>query len=169
MITFRELKEMFESYTQTDGEVDNVQLALWFNEAAVDLAYDLGPVERHEIAEQVMEPGNDWLRVVACDAEYVKRPDGVFLFEEEGGYIYYRVMPKLYLGIADDEDCGLSSALRNLPALFAAARYWDTESQGDVADSNQAGRWLNYYYQGKALALTRLEEARLEMESWLVR
>ena len=38
---FSELRESFIAYTGAVGQVDDAQLALWFNEAQLDLAYDL--------------------------------------------------------------------------------------------------------------------------------
>lgn len=40
-MAFSELCESFIAYTGAVGQVDNAQLALWFNEAQRDLAYDL--------------------------------------------------------------------------------------------------------------------------------
>lgn len=40
-MTFSELCESFIAYTGAVGQVDDAQLALWFNEAQLDLAYDL--------------------------------------------------------------------------------------------------------------------------------
>ena len=41
-MTFAQMREMFEAYTGTGDEVDSAQLALWFNEAQLDLAYEPG-------------------------------------------------------------------------------------------------------------------------------
>ena len=172
-MTFEDLRNLFESYTKTDHYIDNAQLALWFNEAALDLAYDLAPVQKVEITPAdggVFTPGEDWLVIVASDMEYERKSDGSLVFPQGGnGYLYYRAVPPLFTGTELQAECGLPEAARYLPALFAAARYWDTESDGSAEETAMANRWLSYYYQGKNLAKSRYDLSRVEIERWLVR
>ena len=42
---FSELRQAFETYTGIIGEVDDADLAIWFNEAQLDLTPDFGPVK----------------------------------------------------------------------------------------------------------------------------
>jgi hypothetical protein len=53
-------------------------------------------------------------------------------------------------------------------AMFAASRYWDMESEGDGEESNHAGKWLSYYYQGKNAAKSRLPGASFDVTGWTV-
>ena len=44
-MNFSELSDMFFSYTgASTSDVDDTDLAFWFNEAQLDLSFDLGPV-----------------------------------------------------------------------------------------------------------------------------
>jgi len=169
-MTFGELKTLFESYTGIIDDVDNAQLALWFNEAQLDLAYDLGPVASADIsaADNDYSPGGDWLAVVACDIPYTRLPNGKLRFGSGSGKIYYRAMPEAFTGIDDGQESGLPRAAHYLPALFAAARYWDTESEGDGEESGQAAKWLGYYYQGKNLAKARSLTGQNPIDRWQV-
>lgn len=40
--TFFDLKTAFEAHTGMSGEIDDAELAIWFNEAQLDLAVDCG-------------------------------------------------------------------------------------------------------------------------------
>ena len=78
-MTFSELCQAFTTYTGAVDQVDNAQLALWFNEAQLDLAYDLGPVSTLELevgAGDCYRPGADWLCITGCELFYQKLPDG---------------------------------------------------------------------------------------------
>ncbi|MDO4732466.1 MAG: hypothetical protein Q4B50_02975 [Bacillota bacterium] len=172
-MTFDQMREMFEAYTGTSDQVDSVQLALWFNEAQMDLAYDLGPLESAELEtdeEGCVRPGEDWLTLIGCDLPFRRLPDGRLQLEGEtaGKRIYYRRIPKALSGTNGSEESELLPALHYLPALFAASRYWDVESEGDGEESKHASKWLSYYYQGKNLAKARLELARGQLEGWYV-
>ena len=41
-MSYEEMRAAFDSYTGAADMVDNAQLALWLNEAQLDLAYELG-------------------------------------------------------------------------------------------------------------------------------
>lgn len=166
-MTFGELKTLFESYTNISDDVDNAQLALWFNEAQLDLAYDLGPIKTVAATGGDFRPGADWLTVAGCDAAYTLLPDGTMRLSE-GGNIYYRCIPAAFTGTDSDQESELPAALHYLPALFAASRYWDTESEGDGEESNQAAKWLGYYYQGKNLARARALAGQQPPARWQV-
>lgn len=172
-MTFDQMREMFEAYTGTRDEVDSTQLALWFNEAQLDLAYDLGPIQSMELIPDEqgrIELGQDWLTVVGCDLPYERLADGGLHISGawEGKKIYYRAVPQPFTGTNADEESELLPALHYLPALFAASRYWDMESQGDGEESNHASKWMSYYYQGKNLAKARLELSRAQADAWYV-
>ena len=42
---FSELVEAFEAYTGVVGEIDDAEMAVWFNEAQLDLALDFAPIK----------------------------------------------------------------------------------------------------------------------------
>ncbi|MBR5430483.1 MAG: hypothetical protein IK116_08180 [Firmicutes bacterium] len=171
-MNFAELAQAFTAYTGAVDQVDNAQLALWFNEAQLDLAYDLGPVSRLELnaaAGDTLLPGADWLCLTGCDLEYRRLADGRLLFPAGGqGCLYYRALPPAFTGVNGDQESTLPAPVHYLLALFAAARYWDMESEGDGEESAHAGKWLSYYYQGKNLARSRLPGSRSDAEQWTV-
>lgn len=172
MLTFAEMKEAFETYIGASDQVDNAQLALWFNEAQLDLAYDLGAVTTLELnlaAGDQLSPEQDWLRLVDCDLEYRRQADGRLVFPRGGqGRLYLRLMPTAFTGANNSQLSPLHPALHYLPPIFAASRYWDAESEGDGAENAQAAKWLSYYYQGKNLARSRLHQAGVELDRWQV-
>ena len=169
-MTFEEMKEAFETYVGMSDQVDNAQLALWFNEAQLDLAYELGKVESESIsvsAGENYQPGLYWLRIVASELPFRREPDGSLTFEEEGdGKLYYRAIPTDMSGTDSSQESELPLALHYLPPLFAASRYWDMESEGDSEESSHASKWLSYYYQGKNLAKARLDQSSWDIGRW---
>lgn len=171
-MNFSELREAFETYTNATDEVDAAQLALWMNEALLDLAYELGPVKKIEVeveAGEEYQPGIEWLRVVHSDIDFCRQPDGALKFLTGGsGKIYFRELPTPFSGTDSGQQSGLHPALHHLPALFAASRYWDQECDGDAEESSLAAKWLSYYYQGKNLARARLDNASWDIDSWRV-
>lgn len=171
-MTFSELCEAFTTYTGAVDQVDNAQLALWFNEAQLDLAYELGPVSTltlNAAAGDSCLPGSDWLRVMGCDLDYVQLPDGRLRFTRGGqGGLYYRALPAAFSGADGSQVSALPQAVHYLLALFAAARYWAMESEGDAEESAHAAKWLSYYYQGKNTACSRLPAARMDLGGWTV-
>ena len=172
-MTFAQMREMFEAYTGTGDEVDSAQLALWFNEAQLDLAYKLAPVQAVDIVlddDGLVRLEEDWLTVVGCDQPYSRTLDGRLRLEGSSteGKLYVRRIPTALTGLDGGEESELPKALQYLPPLFAASRYWDKESEGDGEESNHASKWLTYYYQGKNLAKARLELVRSPVEGWIV-
>ena len=147
-MTFAQLTAAFETYTNVSDQVDAAQLALWFNEAQLDLAYELGAVETRQLEltpGALLRPEADWLRVVGCELDYKRQPDGSLLFPNGGsGRLFYRRQPRPFSGIDSDQVSELPEALHYLPALFAASRYWDMESEGDGEESGHAAKWLSY-------------------------
>ena len=166
------MKNAFEVYIGSAGEVDNAQLALWFNEAQLDLAYEMGPVRSMELRVNegaVFSPDDCCLRILASDLDFCHQPDGTLMFSNGGsGKLYYRAMPLPFTGIDDDQESELPLALHYLPALFAASRYWDSESEGDGEESAMANKWMSYYFQGKNQAKNRLDSAAMDIDRWQI-
>ena len=171
-MTFSELCQAFTTYTGAVDQVDNAQLALWFNEAQLDLAYDLGLVSTLELevgAGDCYRPGADWLCITGCELFYQKLPDGRLRFPEGGrGAISFRALPSAFSGADGSAESSLPEPVHYLMAMFAASRYWDMESEGDGEESNHAGKWLSYYYQGKNAAKSRLPGASFDVTGWTV-
>lgn len=166
-MNFSALVNLFEAYTQTDGAADNVVLALWFNEAEADLAYDLGPVVKYTYTEEAAEyePPLDCLRILAGD--FSRTPQGKLVFSGDKT-IYYRQLPASFTGADGEAESPLPLSVHPLLAMFAASRYWDQESEGDGEESAHATKWMNYYQLGKARAVSRLDLAGERVERWNV-
>ncbi len=120
--TFSELKKSFETHTLSNNEVDNADLAIWLNEAALDLALD-------------------------C-----RLPQ----------------LPSPFNGDEGDQVCDLPILLHDLLPLFAAARYWDRESEGDNEESMHGNKWMAYYLQGKNLRRAMLSFNESEPQNWQI-
>lgn len=169
---FSELCQAFTAYTGAVDQVDNAQLALWFNEAQLDLAYDLGPISTLELElapGDCLRPGTDWLVITGCDLEYQRLPDGRLRFTKGGrGALSYRALPPAFSGADGDQKSPLPEPVHYLLAMFAASRYWDMESEGDAEESAHAGKWLSYYYQGKSVSRSRLPGAGFDVKGWTV-
>ena len=172
-MNFAEMKEAFLSYTGCTDQVDNAELALWFNEAQLDLAWELGPVRTAVVdvgPGGSYTPGDDWLTVIGGSKAYRVSPDGNVLPEEDGELtLYYRAIPTEFNGVDSDQECVLHKGLHYLLPIFAASRYWDKEAEGGDEESAQANRWLSYYYQGKNLAKSRLFGRNEPMDVWEIR
>lgn len=170
---FSQLKEAFEIHTGITDEADAAELALWFNEAQLDLAWELSPVKKQSIdviAGTAFTPPAGWLCVIGADKDYHITPDGKIIFEEEGpAELYYREIPVSFSGTDEEEESTLHQSLHYLLPIFAAARYWEKESEGDSDESRQASKWLSYYYQGKSLAKSRLFGINDPVDCWKIR
>jgi hypothetical protein len=169
---FGQLREAFITHTGITDEVDAAELALWFNEAQLDLAWELSQIKRQQLEPGTSSfvPPDDWLCVMGSNGLYRVSPDGNIIFEGAGATeMYYRQIPENFSGIDDSETSSLHLGLHYLLPIFAAARYWDKESEGDGDESMQASKWLSYYYQGKNLAKSRLFGMNEPIDAWLIR
>ena len=168
MATFQELKNRFDALTGLNDEIDNAVLAIWFNEAQLDLAFELGEIATEEYAagaEQALPPA--LLRIVDCSAEYTLTPDGKLTLPG-GGVLYYRRAPAMFTGTEMDAVSELPEAVHHLIPLWAASRYWDMESEGDGEESSHASKWMAYYQQGKTYCLQLLDQARAALSEWRI-
>lgn len=162
-MNFADLRDLFENYTGvSESEVEDIDLALWFNEAQLDLAYDLGNIKSYTYEDGVAsgeenDLPSDVINLVDSTSEYEITLTGKIIFTNSGTQtIYYRAIPTSFTGIDPDAKCELHEALHYLLAIFAASRYWDKESEGDSEESQHATKWMQYYYQGKNAALSKL-------------
>ena len=81
---FSQLKEAFEIHTGITDEAYAAELALWFNEAQLDLAWELSPVKKQSIdvtAGTAFTPPAGWLCVIGADKDYHITPDGKIIFD----------------------------------------------------------------------------------------
>ena len=164
-MTFNELVALFEAYTGTEGEVEEAQLAMWFNEAQLDLAYDMGSVVCWEPAGGTSyDVPEDCLRIIDSTGDYTISPDNKILLDTEGTVLYYFKTPTPFTGADQDQESELNKALHTLLAMFAASRYFDQESEGDTEESNHATKWMSYYLQGKNTARTKLQTAFVQLD-----
>ena len=172
MATFAQLKTQFETITGVDDR-DDAELAIWFNQAQTDLAYDLGVVLKYTFEDTVAEGENtlptDFISLVSTEDDCVLTPDGKMIFADGGDHVvYYRKIPVDFDGITASQVSELQAMLHNLIPMFAAARYWDLESEGDQEESVHASKWMNYYLQGKAAAIRRLDTGANRVNEWQV-
>lgn len=170
---FSELKAAFESYIGAVGEAEDASLALWLNEAQLDLAYDFGAI-RTEGYSAVAGAGQvlpeDALVLLDATDTYIINALGQIVFENGGSVdLYYRAVPADFSGLDQEQESTLPKAVHNLMAIFAVSRYWDKESDGDAEESGHATKWLSYYYQGKNTAKAKLNAVGgNHLDRWIV-
>lgn len=170
-MTFDKLQQLFISLTNTD-EVEPTTLALWFNEAQLDLALDFGEVKDASLPGSVSTasssasslPG-DLLRILdvqdsnGSSLDWQITPQGRIAVSGSGSCtLYYRAMPSVsFDGVTSETESTLPAPLHYLLAYYAAWKFWDMESEGDTEESNHATKFLNYYRTGKANMLAKLD------------
>ena len=163
-MTFSELQELFVSLTNTD-EVDSSTLCIWFNEAQLDLALDFGEVKELPLRNAALfDMPDDLLKVLTITesgdhADWGISPAGKLVLPSSGNYeLVYRAMPSIQFSPVDvDAESALPAPIHYLMAYYAAWKFWDMESEGDTEESNHATKFLNYYRQGKATMLSKLD------------
>lgn len=170
---FSELKAAFENYIGVSGDVEDTSIALWFNEAQLDLAWDFGEIKTEDYSAV---PGvgqdlpDDALVLLDATDTYTVNSSGKIVFDNGGSVeLYYRAMPTDFTGFDQDQESALPKAVHNLMAIFATSRYWDKESDGDAEEGGHATKWLSYYYQGKNMAKTRFNAVGgNQLDRWIV-
>lgn len=165
---FHELVALFNTYTGAEGYADNTQLAQWFNEAQLDLSYDLARATETTISENNYTPPSDCLRIVDCSTDYEVTPTGNIMFASVPCKLYYVALPEPFTGSDTEQESSLDQPLHYLMALFAASRYWDLESEGDTEESGHANKWMGYYLQAKALAKSRMNLFGNKIDRWRI-
>ena len=170
---FSELVAAFETYTGVIGEIDDAELAIWFNEAQLDLSMDFGPIKTVQVMPDesgVAAVPSDSLRVLDCDADYGWNAAGQMVFRTTDPVaVTYRAMPGVQFTGADPEQLpDLPNYLHYLLAIFAAARYWDRESEGDTEEMNLANKWLVTYNAAKKEFISKLNQAGAFVDRWII-
>lgn len=173
-MTFEELVRSFETHTGLSGEVDNAQLAIWMNEAQLDLSLVMGNVAAHTFTEDELTDGGyrlpaDCLKLVDSTADYTQLPDGRLQFTSSGGAtVYYRKNAAPFTGVDLSQISELPEPCHYLLPMWAASRYWDMESEGDGEESTHGTKWMNYYLQGKANLLRYMDLSSVKLDAWRV-
>ena len=170
---FSKLVEAFETYTGVVGEIDDAELAIWFSEAQLDLALDFGIIKT--VLVQPDENGvatlpADSLKLLDCDVAYGWNAAGqLAVGTTDPISVTYRAMPsREFLGDDPDQVPELPSPLHYLLAIFAAARYWDRESEGDTEEMNLANKWMATYNTAKRDFIGKLNQAGAFVDRWIV-
>lgn len=173
--TFAELKAAFEGHTGVSDDVSD-DLAIWFNEAQMDLTKDFGKVVK-DISGDYADVASDseynlpdrCFGIIQCSCDYALTPDGKIVFDEGGEIIlYYRQIPTMFVASTPDTECELDERVQHLLPMFAAARYWDMESEGDYEESGHGTKWMSYYLQGKASCKRAVETWNNTIDRWVV-
>jgi|GEM_PF-3379577 len=179
---FSELKAAFELHCGTADIVDAAELAIWFNEAQNDLALNFAPAARTAYVDGQNQAFDgtyplpaDCLRPLAVIFEGSTselRPvitDQGRLYVAQGSFdLLYHKLPQPFTGLDGDEQSELAAPLHDLIPLFATARYWDKESEGDYSESALGTKWMSYYYQARDARRKLLAGLRAVPDEWQV-
>lgn len=175
-MNFGEMINVYNAYVGAEGDIDDAEIAQWFNEAQKDLAYDFGPAKMHtyeNIAAGIgVNPPPDNMRVLDADQPYSINAAGMLVFEYGGSpTITYRYAPppeSLFTGSDDEQSSYLPFLIHDLMCLWAAYRYWLREAEGDSEEMNQAMRWYQDYQTAKAMARVKLDNGNSKIDRWTV-
>lgn len=173
---FSELRDAFEAYTGVIGEIDDADLAIWFNEAQLDLALDFGRIKTVELMPDengLVSPPPDNIRVIDASNAFRWDSAGSLIFgTDEPVQLTYRAMPDpvhVFTGADQDQTPDLPYPLHYLLSIFAAAMYWDRESEGDPEEMALANKWLARYQTAKKSFLGKLDRAgNSNIDHWVV-
>lgn len=180
---FTELVEAFETHTGVAGEIDDAELAIWFNEAQLDLALDFGRIKTVELVPDengLVTPPEDNIRVIDVDGD-LRNVGGDFRWNSIGQLIVdttapvrvsYRALPDaahIFTGADPTQTPDLPLALHHLLAIYAASKYWDRESEGDTEELNLANKWLAQYYAARKAFLSKMNvPGSSNVDRWVV-
>lgn len=180
-MNFLELKQSFELNIGAVGEIDNADLAIWFNEAQNDLSLAFGRIQRKQYTETERTNEGyfalpaDLLQVEdVCDSDgystkdYAITLDMLLDFPSGCPLLFYRGLPTPFSGIDETQDCSLPLSCQDLIVIYAVARYWDKESEGDYEESNLGTKYRTYYEQGKLARLKLVQQAGGGNKVWTV-
>ena len=161
---FSEMVTLFEA--NTDTRVDSADLAQWFNEAQLDLAFDFAPVKSYTYADvsanSPQDPPDDNIMIMDCDMNYETNAAGQLIFSDVPATIMYRYMPpetSLFVSTEADRESYLPKALHHLMVLWACYRYYVRDGEVDSEEMTAALRWQQDYYIAKNMAKNRLDHS----------
>ena len=174
-MTFAELVAAFEAYTGVIGEIDDADMAVWFNEAQLDLAMDFGTIKTATLipdSDGIVAPPADSIKVIGADGDFAWDSMGHMVFPGRTEVkVYYRAMPDpthVFTGADPDQTPDLPYAMHYLLALFATAMYWDRESEGDTEEMALANKWLTRYQMMKKTFLSKMDQAGGRVDRWII-
>lgn len=177
---YSELVAAFEAYTGVVGEIDDADLAIWFNEAQLDLALDFGTVKTATLTPSsvgVLSPPADNIKILDVlqdgqSANFSWSSAGDMRVDTDQPVdVVYRAMPDpahVFTGIDPDQTPDLPYPIHYLLAIFATAMYWDRESEGDTEEMNLANKWLARYNAAKANFKAKMDQAGSFVDRWTV-
>lgn len=175
-MNFTELITVYDAYIGQEGDIDNAQIAIWFNEAQKDLAYDFGYAKDYTYEDGVpagvgVALPADNIRFLDADQPYSFDSAGRIVFAYGGRpTITYRYMPTTrFTGGDSEETSELPAMVHDLMCLWAAYRYWLREAEGDSEEMNQAMRFYQDYQTAKAIAKVKLDNAsNSKIDRWVI-
>ncbi len=177
---YSELVAAFEAYTGVAGEIDDADIAIWFNEAQLDLALYFGTVKTTEPlapVSGVISTPVDTIKIIEIQSDntnlYYRKTGGgqIYVGTDQPVTIVYRAMPApehLFDGTDPDCEPDLPYPIHYLLALYATAMYWYRESEGDTEEMNLANFWLAKYNAGKASFIKMMDRAGDDVDHWVV-
>ena len=157
-MNIKEIQTQFEGHI--GDTVDLAELVVWLNEAQRDIALRYGVVNRvsmviNDIKEVALPTNFMAAQRITLNGELVYpgqftiSPRGYFCADEAGTYVMdYLQMPLDLLATNGNNVPEINPVFHDLLALFAAARYFDREAQGDSEEMTQAQGWMSYYRNG---------------------
>lgn len=172
---FSELQAAFEAYTGIIGEIDDADMAIWFNEAQLDLALDFGRIKTVELVPDengIVARPEDSIKIIDANGAYSWDSAGQMIFgTTEPVKVTYRAMPDpdhVLTGADPDQTPDLPYALHYLLAIYAAAMYWYRESEGDTEEMNLADKYRNRYELAKRSFLSKMDTAGSRVDRWII-
>ena len=177
---YSELVSAFEAYTGVVGEIDDADLAIWFNEAQLDLSLDFGTVKKATLTPDgsgVLSPPADNIKILDVlvngeSADFSWSSAGeMWVGTDQDVQVVYRAMPDpahVFTGIDQDQTPDLPYPIHYLLAIFATAMYWDRESEGDTEEMNLANKWLARYNAAKRNFLSKMNQTGGYVDRWTV-
>ena len=174
-MTFSELQAAFEDYTGVVGEIDDAELAIWFNEAQLDLALDFGPIKNVALTPNsngIAALPPDCIKLLDAASDYVWTAGGSLVFNTTNDVnITYRAMPDpihVFTGANPDQTPDLPYMLHYLLAVYATSLYWYRESEGDAEEMTLAREWMSRYQMAKKNFLGKMNVAGDYIDRWIV-
>lgn len=149
-----ELREAFEALV--DDSVDNAMFIVWLNEALEDLAMEYGPVKYttyNAVANIEYDLPPDHLRTIEIKDKNGQRylsfevsEWGKIRFLEDGDYtLYYHRVPTRLLVGDDSLKPDIHEVLQTPMYIYAAAKFFERESEGDPEESSHASKFMSQY------------------------
>lgn len=179
-MTFNELVGAFEAYTGVSGEIDNVDMAVWFNEAQLDLSLYFGNIKTSAPitpVSGVISTPVDNIKIIEIQSDgsnlYYRKTGGgqIYVGTDQPVNIVYRAMPApehVFTGTDVEQTPDLPYPIHYLLSIYAAAMYWYRESEGDTEEMNLANYWLAKYNAGKASFIKMMDRAGDDLDHWEV-